>query len=114
MFCIGLHLFSTCFILVFIGDYNSLIGEACALDKPIITFRVPESKRSIKEITRMIENISIRIDGFDELHSAIEQSLNNPDELISARKSANEIIFYALDGNAGKRAAEEIKELLKK
>jgi len=97
---------------VFIGDYNSLIGEACGLDKPIITFRVPESKRSIIEITKMIESISIRISEFDEIHKAIEQCLNNPDELKSERKSANEIIFFALDGNAGKRAAEEIMKLL--
>ncbi len=46
---------------VFVGDYSSIIGEACGLNKPIITFRVPESKRSIKEITEMIESISIRI-----------------------------------------------------
>ncbi len=98
---------------VFIGDYNSLIGEVCGLDKPIITFRVPESKRSIKEITNMIEGISLRIDTFNEIHAAIEQSLNNPEELNSARKNANEIIFFALDGNAGKRAAEETVKLLK-
>jgi len=98
---------------VFIGDYNSLIGEACALDKPIITFRVPESKRSIKEITNMIKSISIRIGMFDELHNAIEQSLNNTSELKHEREKANKIMFFALDGNAGKRAAEEIISLLK-
>lgn len=97
---------------VFIGDYNSLIGEACALNKPIITFRVPESRRSIKEITEMIESISIRINEFDEIHSAIEQSLKNPDELKSAREAANKIMFLALDGNAGQRAADEIRRLL--
>mgnify|MGYP000987883692 CR=1 FL=1 len=98
---------------VFIGDYNSLIGEACALNKPIITFRVLESKRSIKEITQMIESISIRINEFDEIHAAIEQSLTNPDELKSERNKANKIMFLALDGNAGKRAADEIGNLLK-
>lgn len=97
---------------VFIGDYNSLIGEACALDKPIITFRVPESKRSITEITEMIESISIRINEFDELGIAIDQSLNHPDELKSEREKANKIMFLGLDGNAGKRAAAEIMKLL--
>ena len=96
---------------VFIGDYNSLIGEACALNKPIVTFRVSESKRSIKEITNMIESISLRIDKFDELKNAIEQSLSNPNKLKSERDNANKIMFYALDGNAGKRAAEEIENL---
>ena len=99
---------------VFIGDYNSLIGEACALDKPIITFRVLESKRSIKEITEMIESISIRIDEFDDLQDAIEQSINNPYELKHERENANEIMFLALDGNAGKRAADVIIKVLDK
>ncbi len=97
---------------VFIGDYNSLIGEACALNKPIITFRVPESKRSIEAVRTMIENISIQIDEFDEIHEAIEQSLDNPDKLKSERKNANEIMFFVLDGKAGKRAADEIKKLI--
>ncbi len=99
---------------VFIGDYNSLIGEACALNKPIITFRVPESNRSIKEVREMIKNISIQIDNFDEIRRAIEQCLNNPNEKLAERKKANELMFFALDGNAGKRAAEEVKYLLSK
>ena len=99
---------------VFIGDYNSLIGEACALNKPIITFRVPESKRSIKEITEMIERISIRIDEFDEIQDTIEQSINNPYELKRERENANKTMFLALDGYAGKRAADVIIKILDK
>ncbi|MEN8194018.1 MAG: CDP-glycerol glycerophosphotransferase family protein [Bacteroidota bacterium] len=98
---------------VFVGDYNSLIGEACALDKPIITFRVPESKRSIEEIRDMISRISIQIDSFDEINKAIESSLNNPTAKSDERQKANEIMYYKLDGNAGKRAAESIKQILK-
>jgi len=60
----------------------------------------------------MIESISIRINEFDELQKAIEQSLSNPDELKSEREEANKIMFFALDGNAGKRAAEETMKLL--
>ncbi len=97
---------------VFVGDYNSLIGEACALDKPIITFRVPESNRSIKEITQMIESISIRINSFNDIKNAIEQSLANPNELKSERAKANKIMFLALDGKAGHRAAKKIEQYL--
>jgi len=97
---------------VFIGDYNSLIGEACALDKPIITFKVPESKRSIKEITQMIERISIRIDNFDEIGNAILQSIKNPHEKSKAREDANKIMYLALDGKAGERASFEIQKLI--
>jgi len=99
---------------IFVGDFNSMIGEFCALDKPIITFKVPESKRAIPEVREMIKRISLQIDDFDEIHAAIEQSLINPNERSLERKKANEIIFYKLDGNAGKRAAEEIKNLLER
>ncbi len=98
---------------VFIGDYNSLIGEACALDKPIITFRVPESKRAIKEVREMIANISIQIDSFDEIRNAISRCLKNPNEKKLEREEANKIMYLALDGKAGLRAAEEITRLVK-
>jgi CDP-glycerol glycerophosphotransferase (TagB/SpsB family) len=99
---------------VFIGDYNSLIGEACALDKPIITFRVPESQRTINAVREMIAKISIQIDTFNEINEAIERSINNPKEKRREREEANKIMYLALDGNAGKRAAEEILFLLAK
>lgn len=97
---------------VFIGDYNSLIGEACALDKPIITFKVPESKRSIKEITQMIESISLRINDFDEIENAILRSVKNPSEKSKAREVANKTMYLALDGKAGERASFEIQKLI--
>lgn len=99
---------------LFVGDYNSLIGEACALDKPIITFRVPESNRSIKEVRDMISRISIQIDEFDEINGAIEQCLNNPSMKSIERENANIIMYLALDGNAGKRAADAIINILNK
>jgi len=93
---------------VFVGDYNSLIGEACALDKPIITFRVPQSPRAIATVRKMIEDISLQINSFEEIREAIKRCLKNPTEKSEERKKANKIMFLALDGKAGKRAAEEI------
>lgn len=99
---------------VFVGDYSSIIGEACALDKPIITFRVPKSKRSITEIHKMIENISIQINNFDEINDAIEKSINNPTDKATERKVANKIMYLKLDGNAGERASTIINQMLEK
>ena len=96
---------------VFIGDYNSLIGEFCALDKPIITFRTPESKKTIPHVREIIASISIQIDEFDEIEPAIKRSLANPNELSESRSKANELIHHKLDGNSGKRAADIIREL---
>lgn len=97
---------------VFIGDYNSLIGEASALDKPIITFRVPKSNRSINAIREMIKSISIQIDQFDEIKDAITRSIENPNEKKLQRTDANNLMFLALDGQAGKRAADSISKIL--
>jgi CDP-glycerol glycerophosphotransferase (TagB/SpsB family) len=95
---------------VLVGDYNSLIGEFCAFDKPIITFQVPESDRTIPEILTMLESISIRINNFGELHGAIKRCIQAPNAKTIERKKANKILFSALDGKAGKRAAEKILE----
>ncbi len=97
---------------IFVGDYNSMIGEFCAFDKPIITFKVPKSKRVIPEVREMIKKISYQINEFDEIYSAINYCLLNPNEKSEARKKANEIMFYKLDGKAGQRAASIIKSYL--
>jgi len=92
----------------FVGDYNSLIGEACALDKKIITFRVPPSPRAIPEVRRMIADLSYQIDDFEEIHQAINYYRKNPRAKSAERKKANDIMFLALDGKAGQRAARSI------
>ncbi|MCW8849991.1 MAG: CDP-glycerol glycerophosphotransferase family protein, partial [Melioribacteraceae bacterium] len=97
---------------VLIGDYSSIIGEFCAFNKPIITFKVPDSDRTIPEIQSLLKNISIQINNFEELENAITFSFENPNDKAAERESANKILFYALDGQAGKRAAEEIKSFL--
>ncbi len=95
---------------VFVGDYNSLIGEFCALDKPIITFRVrQDSSRALPEVQKMIADISLQVDSFDEIPQAIEHCLRYPNEKQAARQKANRILFMALDGQAGKRAADIIE-----
>ena len=96
-----------------IGDYSSIIGEFCAFNKPIITFEVPESDRTIPDIIKMIMDISIQINSFDQLPKAIEESIANPNEKVEERRKANKILFDDLDGKAGYRAANFINEFLK-
>ncbi|MBU1680334.1 MAG: CDP-glycerol glycerophosphotransferase family protein [Bacteroidetes bacterium] len=97
---------------VLVGDYNSIMGEFCAFNKPIITFKVPESDRTIPEIITMIANISLQINDFNELPDALEKCICNPDEKSVERQKANNIFFYALDGKAGERAAKIITDLI--
>ncbi len=97
---------------VFVGDYNSLIGEFCALDKPIITFKTPPSERSVPEVREMIAEISLQVETFDEIPGAIERCLRHPEEKGEAREKARQLLYKALDGQAGKRAAETIREII--
>jgi Putative glycosyl/glycerophosphate transferases involved in teichoic acid biosynthesis TagF/TagB/EpsJ/RodC len=97
---------------VCIGDTNSLLAEFCLLDKPIITFRVPATARTMPDVIELIEKISIRIDTFEELAPAVEKLLNNGDTLSAQRKEAVKITLGEPDGKAGLRAADEIIKLL--
>ncbi|NOG44355.1 MAG: hypothetical protein HND50_03950 [Calditrichaeota bacterium] len=97
---------------VMIADMSSIIAEFCALDKPIITFRVPDKKRTSQEIKDMLDNMSIRVDTFDQLQIALKESVKNPDQLSAQRKKYNKIMFDDLDGKAGERAANIIKKYL--
>jgi len=97
---------------VFVGDYNSLIGEFCALDKPIITFKTPNSDRSVPKVRRLIADISEQVEKFDEIPAALKRCFENPQARSEQRRQANRILFKALDGRAGYRAAEIIQKMI--
>jgi len=96
---------------VCIGDASSILAECCALDKPMITFRMPEGKRTVPHVHKMIRDFSLQIEHVGELDNAIGQCLAEPDARQARRAEANRIMFDQLDGLAGKRAADEILAL---
>jgi hypothetical protein len=108
----GDHIPWLCIADIVIGDTSSLLGEACALDKSLITFRMEGGKRSLDKIETMIKRISLRITDWDGLKPAIERYLQDPVLLNEERAEANRLMFDVLDGKAGQRAAEEIIKLL--
>ncbi len=97
---------------VCIGDTSSILGECCALDKPIISFKVPPGKRTVPHVHEMIRDFTLQIETFSQLEEAIQQCLDSPWEKQAQRAAANRIMFDKLDGQAGKRAAEEILKRL--
>lgn len=97
---------------IVVGDNSSLLGEACALNKPIITWKSPRGRRSVAKIEEMIASFSVQVDSWEEFLNAIDTCLENPDIKSSERQAANQIMYCSLDGKAGERAASEIVKLL--
>lgn len=95
---------------VCIGDTSSIIGDCCALDKPIITFKVPENERSVSHVMEMIGSIGWQINTLDELIEVLPTALSKPETHSEQRANANKMMFDVLDGMAGKRAADIIVE----
>jgi len=96
---------------VCVGDNSSILAECCALDKPMVTFKVADGKRTVPHVRDMIREFSIQIDSTQDLQQAIDRCIQNPAELTEQRKAANKIMFDELDGKAGLRAAQQILEL---
>lgn len=97
---------------VIIGDTSSILAEACALKKLIITFKINNAIRLSNEIKKLISEISIQIDDFSELRSTINMLLLNPHCLKQPQEKWNAIMFDKLNGKHGKTIAELIKQNL--
>ncbi len=95
---------------VLVGDTSSVIGEFCALNKPIITFKVDVTERLNKEIPGILEEISWRVDTFEQLEKALPHALAEPQKHDMARENTARMMFDDLDGKAGRRAAQVICE----
>ena len=93
---------------VCIGDTSSILAECSALKKAIITFALPDGKRTVHKTMDIIKSISYRIDNIDELNTTIAYAIAHPNEKDQAMDVANKIMFDELDGLAGKRAADII------
>ncbi len=97
---------------VMVSDTSSVIAEFCALNKPIITFRVNPGPRLSEEIQLMIKDISLQIDGMDELCPALQKYLLQPDLKQKRRTFWNEVIFDDVHAVQGKRAADCINNFI--
>ena len=99
---------------VMVADMSSIIAEFCALDKPLITFKIYEGKRISPEIISMLEKISFRVDTFEQVVEALKKAVTNPNKHTNQRKKYNKIMFDTLDGRAGERIANIILDQIKK
>lgn len=98
---------------VMVGDTSSILGEFCALDKPLITFEIPLVGRMTEETRKMLTDISFRVKSFEKLENILPQALANPELHQEKRAKYNNIMFDQLDGKASERAVKKIKKIIK-
>ncbi len=97
---------------VCVVDTSSIIADCCAMNKALISWKLPDSNRTVSEITEFLDKASIRISDAAQLKPAIERALAHPDEFAAERARANRVFFDSLDGNAGLRSAAQILRIL--
>lgn len=97
-----------------ISDTSSVMGEFCALDKPIITFYVDEGWRLTHEIREMIKNISVQIKNINELDQAIKKYIKHPDLKKTQRRKWRQIFYGDVNASHGKKTAKIINSFVLK
>lgn len=95
-----------------VGDTSSILSEMCALHKPIVSFYTPIVKSTVHEVREIIEEISFQVNTLKELKEIIPFAFENSESKRESRDKANVRMFQCLDGEAGKRVANKIFELL--
>lgn len=95
-----------------VGDTSSILSEMCALYKPIVTFKTPVVKKTVPEVREIISSISFQIEELDELEEMLEFAYKNVQQKRVEQEMANKRMFETLDGRAGERVANKIKEVL--
>jgi CDP-glycerol glycerophosphotransferase (TagB/SpsB family) len=98
---------------ILVSDTSSVLAEYCALDKPVITFKVSPGKRLTTEIARMIGEISLQIDHVGQIHDAVAQYASDPLLKHNERLKWNRLIFGDIQESHGLRAARLINRYLK-
>lgn len=95
-----------------VSDTSSIIGEFACLQKPIITFKVPVQGRLIQNIVDMLEEMSYRVDNFEEIEDVINSIQINGDIKASIYEKYLNILYDLPFGNNGKKRAEMIQKLI--
>lgn len=97
-----------------VGDISSIIAEFTALNKPVITYRIPVGGRISAEIVEMLDEITYRVDTFAEMQQAIVQIIETKEDIHQERREFyNKRMFGELDGKAHLRAKSVIERYLK-
>ncbi len=96
-----------------ISDTSSVMAEFCALNKPVITFAVKEGRRLTREITKMIQDISVQIESVEDLEGALEIYKEEPALRQKERLYWTRIFFGDINQSHGEKTARVINDFLK-
>ena len=99
---------------IMVGDISSKIAEFIALNKPVFTSKIPVGGRISPEIVEMLDEITYRVDSFEEMQTALKEIVKSDDIHQEKRKYYNKKMFGELDGKAHIRAKEEIDRFISK
>lgn len=101
---------------VMISDVSSAYAEFMLLNKPIVLFNNPlmaaYDRYDPEDIEHQIRDALIEVNTLEELKLAVRLSLADPDEYAHKRKQYASLLSAPIDGNAVKRVAETVIDLL--
>jgi len=99
-----------------VSDVSSAYVEFMLLDKPIVLFNNPNFTKYQRydptDIEYRVRDALIEVTTIEELKLAVKLSFADPDEYGPARKKHAKALSEKIDGNAAKRVAETIEDVL--
>lgn len=95
-----------------ISDYSSVIFEFAVLNRPIVLVDTNTSHYPSSSIGIAWRDIGYRVSDPNKLMETMEHAFAHSEEKQGKRKEYTQQLFYKMDGKAGKRAAEAIRQFV--
>ena len=101
---------------VYICDNSSTIFEWASLDRPVVLLNAPWYRRDVEHGLLFWEfrDIGVQVDQPRELPEAIKRALSDPKEIAERRREIVEQVYGPCDGQAAKRAAAALLDVLER
>lgn len=96
-----------------IADNTSLAYEFASLDRPVLSLNAPWYRRGVEHGLRFWSHVpGLECDGPEDFTRRAMEAWWDPDEAVELRRRAIEHVYAAVDGQASRRAAAAIYEVI--